>query len=144
MQAQEFFELEDFTHREIFSNTEGVWTALNSLPDYLQTFFREPWPLSGLSGQINRPLVIHNGEVRDDCEIKATGPKCTMQAYFKGDDGKGTKITLSEPINGDDDDDDTTSNGGNKNGDTDTPGFGFISILISIMLILIFVYMRKR
>ena len=74
-------------------------------------------------------------------EFKANN---VWQAYFKGDDGKGTKITLSEPINGDDDDDDTTSNGGNKNGDTDTPGFGFISILISIMLILIFVYMRKR
>jgi bifunctional N-acetylglucosamine-1-phosphate-uridyltransferase/glucosamine-1-phosphate-acetyltransferase GlmU-like protein len=62
-----------------------VWTALNNLQDYLETFFREPWSLSGLSGQINRPLVIHNGEIREDCEIKATGPKSTMQAYFKGD-----------------------------------------------------------
>ena len=75
MLAQEFFDLKDFTHCEMFSSTEGVWTALNTLPDYIETFFREPWPLSGLSGQINRPLVIHNGEIREDLEIKATGPK---------------------------------------------------------------------
>ncbi|MGA1870890.1 MAG: glucose-1-phosphate thymidylyltransferase [bacterium] len=85
IRAQEFFDLKNFTHNEIFSATEGVWSALNSLPDYLGSFFREYWPLSGISGHIHKPLVIHNSKVREDCEIKATGPKRTMQAYFKGE-----------------------------------------------------------
>jgi NDP-sugar pyrophosphorylase family protein len=94
MRAQDFFDLEGFTHREIFSNTKGVWTALNSLPDYLEAFFREPWPLSGLSGKIDRPLVIHNREIREDYEIKVTGPKRRVQAYFKGEPIDNTSIIM--------------------------------------------------
>ncbi|MGA1824521.1 MAG: glucose-1-phosphate thymidylyltransferase [bacterium] len=83
--AQEFFDLKDFTHRELFSATEGVWTALNTLPDYLETFFKESWPLSGICGHIHKPLVIHNRKVREDCHVRATGPKGAMQAYCKGE-----------------------------------------------------------
>lgn len=60
--------------------------------------------------------------------------------YLKGPDGKGTKKTLSEPVNGDDDD--STVNGGDKNGET--PGFEFIGVLISVIFILLMFNKRKR
>lgn len=61
--------------------------------------------------------------------------------YFKGTDGKGTEITLSESGNGDDDDD-TSGNGGDESGGT--PGFEFIGVLISAIFILFILNKRKR
>jgi carbonic anhydrase/acetyltransferase-like protein (isoleucine patch superfamily) len=82
---QDFFDLKDFNHQEVFSKDEAVWTTLDRLKDYLAIFFQKSWPLSNITGQIDKPLVIYNGEIRDDLEVKATGPKGSIQVYMKGE-----------------------------------------------------------
>ena len=84
MMPQDFFDLQDFRYKEIFCKEEAVWIALDRLKDYLSSFFLESWPLSGIEGQIERPLVIHHGEVRNDLEVRATGPKGMVQACMNG------------------------------------------------------------
>ena len=81
---QKFFDLTDFEHQEIFIENEPVWTALDRLPEYLETFFHNSWPLINNSGQIQKTLVIHNGEVRDDLEVKPTSAKGSIKVFLKG------------------------------------------------------------
>jgi NDP-sugar pyrophosphorylase family protein len=82
---QEFFDLKGFSHQEIFLETRPVWTALDRLADYLEIFFRKPWPLANITGPIDRPLVIYNGEVRDDLEAKPSGADGSIQVCMQGD-----------------------------------------------------------
>ena len=85
LSPQDFFDLNDFGHPEIFSKDEPVWTALDRLKDYLATFFQTSWPLSKTIGQIDRALVIHQGEIRSDLEIKTTGAKSSIQVHMNGE-----------------------------------------------------------
>ena len=85
LSPQDFFDLNDFGHPEIFSKDEPVWTALDRLKDYLATFFQKSWPLSKTIGQIDRALVIHQGEIRSDLEIKTTGAKSSIQVCMNGE-----------------------------------------------------------
>jgi carbonic anhydrase/acetyltransferase-like protein (isoleucine patch superfamily) len=91
---QDFFDLNEFDHQGIFSKDEAVWTALDRLKDYLATFFQKSWPLSKMTGQIERGLVIYNGEVRDDLEIKTTGPNHSIRVYMKGEILEGAAVLL--------------------------------------------------
>ncbi len=91
---EEFFDLDGFEHDTVFSRDEHVWMALDRLEDYLATFFQESWPLSNIVGQVDKPLVIDNGEVRKGLEVKATGPKNSIQAYAKGKVLKGASVIL--------------------------------------------------
>jgi hypothetical protein len=63
-------------------------------------------------------------------------------SYYKGEDGKGSQITLSEPVSDDDDDDITNNNGKDNNGST--PGFEFIGLFLSVIFILLILNKRKR
>jgi NDP-sugar pyrophosphorylase family protein len=80
---QEFFDLTDFEHRQLFVEDQPVWTALDRLSDYLESFFQKSWSLRNISGQIEKTLVIHNGNVRDDLEVKPDGPKGSIQVYMR-------------------------------------------------------------
>ena len=80
---QEFFDLKNFDHKDIFIEDQPVWAALDRLSDYLDSFFQKSWPLRNISGQIQKTLVIHNGNVRDDLDVKPSGPKGSIQAYEK-------------------------------------------------------------
>jgi tetrahydrodipicolinate N-succinyltransferase len=91
---QDFFDLNEFDHQGIFSKGEAVWTALDRLKDYLATFFQKSWPLSKMTGQIERGLVIYNGEVRDDLEIKTTVPNHSIRVYMKGEILEGAAVLL--------------------------------------------------
>jgi NDP-sugar pyrophosphorylase family protein len=91
---QDFFDLKDFEHREIFSKDEAVWKALDHLKDYLAAFFQKSWPLSNITGQIDKALVIYNGEVRNDLEIKTTGPNNSVRVYMKGEILEGASVIL--------------------------------------------------
>ena len=91
---KDFFDLKDFDHQGIFSKDEAVWTALDRLKDYLATFFQKSWPLYKMTGQIGRALVIYNGEVRDDLEIKTAGPNNSIQIYMKGEILEGATVIL--------------------------------------------------
>lgn len=94
LRAQDFFDLKDFDYQEIFSKDEAAWTALDRLKDYLAAFFQEAWPLANITGQIEKPLVIYNGEVRDDLEVKTTGPKSSIQVYLKEEKLEGAAVIL--------------------------------------------------
>jgi carbonic anhydrase/acetyltransferase-like protein (isoleucine patch superfamily) len=91
---QDFFDLKDFDHQGIFSRDEGVWTALDRLKDYLATFFQKSWPLSKMTGQIDRALAIYNGEVRNDVEITTRGPNDSIRVYMKGEILEGVAVIL--------------------------------------------------
>jgi UDP-N-acetylglucosamine diphosphorylase / glucose-1-phosphate thymidylyltransferase / UDP-N-acetylgalactosamine diphosphorylase / glucosamine-1-phosphate N-acetyltransferase / galactosamine-1-phosphate N-acetyltransferase len=94
LSPQDFFDLKDFEHQGIFSGDEAVWTALNRLKDYLTAFFQKSWPLSGVSGQIDKALVIYNGEVRDDFDVKATGRDRSIRTTMKGEVLEGAAVIL--------------------------------------------------
>ena len=79
-----FFDLKDFSHKGLFSENEAVWTALDRLKDYLATFFQKSWPLSKTTGLIEKALVIYNDEVRNDLEVKTSGPNDSIQVFLKG------------------------------------------------------------
>lgn len=91
---KDFFDLKDFDHQGIFSEDKPVWTALDRLKDYLATFFQKSWPLHKMTGQIGKALVIYNGEVRDDLEIKTAGPNNSIQIYMKGEILEGATVIL--------------------------------------------------
>ena len=91
---QDFFDLKDFDHQGIFSKDEAVWTALDRLQEYLAAFFQKSWPLSRMTGQIDRALVIYNGEVRNDLEIKTAGPNSSIRVYLKGEKLEGAAVIL--------------------------------------------------
>ena len=79
---QEFFDLTNFEHRHLFAEDQPVWTTLDRLSDYLESFFQKSWPLRNINGQIEKTLVIHKGNVRDDLEVKPDGPKGSIQVYM--------------------------------------------------------------
>ncbi len=94
LMPQDFFDLNDCDHQELFSKGQPVWTALDRLKDYLATFFQESWPLANITGQIDKTLVIYDGEVIEDHDVKATGPKGSMQVYRKGERLDGASVVL--------------------------------------------------
>ena len=91
---QDFFDLKDFEHREAFLKNEPVWKALDHLQDYLADFFRESRPLSNLTGPIARPLVIVNGEVRDDLEVASGSSDGAVHVYNRGEQVEGAAVIL--------------------------------------------------
>jgi NDP-sugar pyrophosphorylase family protein len=90
----EFFDLTDFDHSEIFSKDEAVWTALDRLKDYLATVFQKSWPLSKITGKIDKALVIYQGEVRNDLEVKTENPNGSIQICSKGEILEGATVIL--------------------------------------------------
>jgi hypothetical protein len=94
LEPNEFFALEGFEHREIFGQAEFVWSALDRLKAYLADLFDETPAVIGLTGPIEKPLVIFRGEARDDGEIRATGPKGSLQAFRDGVLLEGASIVL--------------------------------------------------
>ncbi len=97
LEPKEFFALQAFEHREIFGTNEAVWSALDRLQEYLGDLFEKARGLTGagIGGQVVRPLVLFQGEARDDAEIRATGPKGSLQAFRNGDLLEGASIVLA-------------------------------------------------
>lgn len=91
---QEFFDLERFEHQAIFPKDEPVWTPLDRLKDYLASFFQKPWVLSTITGHIDKPLVIYNGEIRNDLEVETTSAKGSFHVYLKGEEVEGASVIL--------------------------------------------------
>jgi NDP-sugar pyrophosphorylase family protein len=94
LEPEEFFALQAFEHREIFRPDEVVWSALDRLQDYLEALFEGRWPLSSITGQVERPLVIFEGQAREDLEVKSTGAKDSIRAFKDGQLLEGASIIL--------------------------------------------------
>jgi hypothetical protein len=80
-----YFDLKDFGHQGIFSENEAVWTALDHLKDYMASFFKKSWPLSKTTGLIEKAFVIYDDEVRNDLEVRTSGPNDSIQVFMKGE-----------------------------------------------------------
>ena len=91
---ERFFDLKNYDHREVFLEDEPVWKALDRFPEYLTAFFDKPWPLANISGQIDKPLVIYDGEVRDDLEIRPAGGNGSIQVYMQDEIVEGAAVIL--------------------------------------------------
>lgn len=81
---EDFFNLQGYSHQELFQPDAPVWTALDRLPAYLASFFEGTWPLASHAGMVERPLIIVNNTVRNDLVVHLSETKNTVQA-FKGD-----------------------------------------------------------
>jgi len=90
----EFFDLDEFEHKGIFIEEEEVWTVLDRLKDYLASFFQDSWPLSGISGLINRTVVIHEGRILEGLTVRPADPKGTLQAHRDGEVLEGAAIIM--------------------------------------------------
>ena len=95
LEPEEFFALEAFEHRDVFRTDEVVWSALDRLQGYLEALFAGRGPLRGHTGQVEqRPLVIFEGEARQDLEVRSTGPGGTLQAFKGAEPLDGASIVL--------------------------------------------------
>ena len=95
-EPKEFFDLTDLSHKALFSpEDEPVWTVLDRLKEYLAASFQDTWPLAGVTGQIDRPLAVHEGKVLEDVEVKPTGRKGAIQAYLGGELLEGAAVILA-------------------------------------------------
>jgi bifunctional N-acetylglucosamine-1-phosphate-uridyltransferase/glucosamine-1-phosphate-acetyltransferase GlmU-like protein len=92
--AREFFDLTDFSHQEIFQVEGEVWTALARLPDFLASFFHEPWPLSRTTGLIQRPLAVYQGRSIEGVEVKPAGTENKFTVSFNGKVLEGAALIL--------------------------------------------------
>ncbi len=92
--SKEFFDLTKFRHADLFSPEENVWTALDRLPDYLSRFFKTPRPLSNISGQVEKPLVIYNGNLIDGADVRPSGAEGTIQVRVDGETLEGAAVIL--------------------------------------------------
>ena len=91
--SREFFDLSDYDHQGLILEDAAVWTALDHLKDYLASIFLKPWPLSGITGLINKAIIIYDGEVRDDLEV-IVGKDGSPLASLKGEILAGAAVIL--------------------------------------------------
>ena len=94
MEAEQFFGLEEPEIRALFPIAEPVWKALDGLQDFLEGYFREPWPLSGVTGPVTSPLAIHDGKVLEGVDIRTTGQAGAFQAWRDGRALDGAAVLL--------------------------------------------------
>lgn len=80
----DFFDLDGYEHRGLFTPDLPVWTALDRLKDYIAYFFKTPWPLEGHVGMVERPIVILNNAVRQNLSVRPSGQGSAVRA-FDGD-----------------------------------------------------------
>ncbi|NQT72027.1 MAG: glucose-1-phosphate thymidylyltransferase [Chloroflexi bacterium] len=81
MLPEDFFDLSQCGHQELFQQDEPVWTVLDRLQEYITSLFQGSWPLAGHTGMVEKSLVISNGEVRDDLIVRPVGPKQSVKAF---------------------------------------------------------------
>lgn len=86
MEPREFFELDGVEHRRVFIEEEPVWMTLDNLKTYLSGRLEgsNSWPLQGLTGMFDRPVIIHEGKTIVDgaVSVAPTGPKGKLQAHL--------------------------------------------------------------
>jgi acetyltransferase-like isoleucine patch superfamily enzyme len=91
---ERFFNLDNYDHQDVFLKDEPVWKALDRLPEYLNAFFENPWPLANINGRIEKPLVIYNGKIHEDLEIKTSGDKGSLQVFRQDKLVEGAAVIL--------------------------------------------------
>jgi len=91
---EDFFTLQDFEYQLLFVSNEPVWAAFDKMQDCFSDWFKASAPLAAYTGMVGKPLVIHNGEVRTDLEIRHSGQKGTIQAFNNGELMEGAAVVM--------------------------------------------------
>lgn len=98
IEPRDFFDLQGFQHRDIFDEDAPVWATLDRLKSYLARLFDESltWPLRGITGLADRPIIVHNNKVRfgDAVTVAPTGRKGRVEARFHGELLPGAAIIM--------------------------------------------------
>jgi carbonic anhydrase/acetyltransferase-like protein (isoleucine patch superfamily) len=94
LNSADFFALQDFEYQTLFASDEPVWAAFDRMQDYFSDFFKATTPLAAFIGMVEKPLIIHTGEVRNDLEIRHSGTKGTLQAFKNGDLLEGAAVVM--------------------------------------------------
>jgi NDP-sugar pyrophosphorylase family protein len=79
----DFFDLDGYEHKGLFTADQPVWTVLDRLKDYIESLFKNSWPLKGCAGMVEKPIVIADGAMRYDLSVRPAA-KGAVQA-FDGD-----------------------------------------------------------
>jgi len=91
---EDFFALQDFEYQALFTSDEPVWTAFDRMQDCFSDCFKATSTLLAYTGMVEKPLVIHNGEVRNDLEVRPSGTKGTLQAFKNGELLDGAAVVM--------------------------------------------------
>jgi UDP-N-acetylglucosamine diphosphorylase / glucose-1-phosphate thymidylyltransferase / UDP-N-acetylgalactosamine diphosphorylase / glucosamine-1-phosphate N-acetyltransferase / galactosamine-1-phosphate N-acetyltransferase len=91
---RDFFDLNEDELQGLFAADEPVWTALDRLKDYLSDRFWVAPPLSKWKGQVDRPLVIYDGEVRTDVTIANSESDGSLRVSMNGEVLEGAAVIL--------------------------------------------------
>ncbi len=94
LKPEAFFDLQAFEHGEVFREAEAVWSALERLEAYLEALVHGRTAFTGLTGQVDKTLVVYEGEARQDLEVRATGPKGSLRAFRSGTLLEGASVVL--------------------------------------------------
>ena len=99
MLPEDYFDLHQCVHRELFQPDAPVWTAIDRLRDYLASFFRDAWPLAGRVGMVEKPIIVVDGKVRDDLAVRPSEDAAIIMpgAYLFDDEVIIGARTVVEP-----------------------------------------------
>ncbi len=97
--AKDFFDLKEFTHKEVFSDLEFVWEALARLKSYIKKSLVPNVTLPNY-GMLPRTCVLWNGQVmQDDFEIESSdATKGTLKVFRKGKELAGASVLFGGAV----------------------------------------------
>lgn len=98
-----FFTLSDFPHAEIFPENDYVWTALNSLKDYMNSS-SYPVNFSRLITEgvpLQRTYILHENELLESTSLEIVYGDTTkgkLAVYRKGEQLKGATVMMAGSV----------------------------------------------
>jgi len=93
IEAKDFFDLREYTHKEVFSDQEFVWEALGRLKSYIKRNLVPNVTLPS-HGMLHKTCVLWNGQmVQDDFEIEnGDATKGEMKVFREGQELEGASV----------------------------------------------------
>lgn len=93
LEAKDFFDLKEYTHKEVFSDLEFVWQALAKLKSYIKKNL-VPNVTMPSHGMLPMTCVLWNGQVvQDDFEIESgDATKGELKVFSKGRELVGASV----------------------------------------------------
>lgn len=94
--TSDYFDLSGFAHAAVFPVDKPVWAALPALPAYLAALFSDSWPLQGVTGLIEQPLVIRDGVLVLDGSVSLSviGPKNKLVIEIDGEVARDAAVIM--------------------------------------------------
>jgi NDP-sugar pyrophosphorylase family protein len=99
IEAKDFFDLQEYTHKEVFSDLDFVWEALDRLKSYIKRNLVPNVTLPS-HGMLPMTCVLWNGRVmQDDFEIEhGDATKGELKVFRKGEELAGASVLYGGAI----------------------------------------------